>query len=288
MPVLNRRLVASSAVLFLSLCVGVQFAAARGGGGHGGGGGHAGGYARGYGGGHGGENRGGAGHYGREYYGDRHNGYYGNNYRNRWGGWGGGWGGWAGGIGLGAAGAYAYDQPFSVPLDTYANDDSYDQYDEPNNDYASNDSPNDGDETDSTGASGGDGSVKISGSDQPQDIDHRAAIQLVLPNKDAHVFLNGKLVPGEGTRRLVMTPELDDDNPSVKSYPFHVLAVWEENGRPVQREGEINLAPGGGAVLNLAVAPIVPSTTAKPATAAKTPAPAPASAAAAKTVVSDK
>jgi len=175
-----------------------------------------------------------------------------------------------------------------VPLNTSVNDDSYNQDSSSDEDYASNDSAEDDDEDDSTGASGGDGSVKISGTDKPADIDHRASIQLVLPNKDAHVFLNGKLVPGEGTRRLVMTPELDDDNPSVKTYPFHVLAVWEENGRPVQRTGEINLTPGGGAVLNLAVAPVDPSKTVKPATAVNTPASTPASAAAAKSVVSDK
>jgi len=194
-----------------------------------------------------------------------HGGYGGYGGYGGWGGWGGGWGGYAGygygngwGAPVGGWGNYAADDAISVPIagldganntasynnQSGPNEDSKDQvaqinpYDDDNADQmASNDKDDDSDGDDDEG------------DDEDNDIDYRGAIQLVLPNKDTHVFLNGKLVLGVGTRRLVLTPEIEDEN---KPEKFHVLAVWEVNGRPKQREADVELTAGGGIALNLA------------------------------------
>jgi hypothetical protein len=47
---------------------------------------------------------------------------------------------------------------------------------------------------------------------------------------------------------MLLTPEIEDEN---KPEKFHVLAVWEEKGRPKQREADVELTAGGGIALNL-------------------------------------
>ena len=83
-------------------------------------------------------------------------------------------------------------------------------------------------------------------SEEP-DIEARGAIHLALPNKDAKVFLDGQLVHGSGDKRLLLTPELEDKD---KPHSFHLRTTWEENGRPAEREADLQVAAGNGIAIN--------------------------------------
>ena len=78
-------------------------------------------------------------------------------------------------------------------------------------------------------------------------LDSRGAIYLNLPNKDAQVFLNGQKVEGEGARRVLFTPEFEDDSQPGK---YAVRTVWQENGRQQEREANVEIASGAGIAVN--------------------------------------
>ena len=78
-------------------------------------------------------------------------------------------------------------------------------------------------------------------------LDSRARIYLNLPNKDAQVFLNGQKVEGEGARRVLFTPEFEDDSQPGK---YKVRTVWQENGKQNEGEANVELASGAGIAVN--------------------------------------
>jgi uncharacterized protein (TIGR03000 family) len=79
-------------------------------------------------------------------------------------------------------------------------------------------------------------------------VDYRGAIYLALPSKDAQVFLNGNPVPGEGDQRVLLTPEIDNENDQAEK--FDIRTVWNENGREQNRETNVQVAAGGGVAVN--------------------------------------
>ncbi len=198
---------------------------------------------------------------------------YGGGWGGGWGGWGGGWGshlGWGlAGYGLGAWGlpyggwsSYAANQPISAPLtgtylanntaDNVANNSTpaasaladsgapienpYAQAQQngaqrpPADQLAANDAENENEE------------------EEDNTFDYRGAIYVALPRKDAQVYLNGQLVQGEGNQRVLLTPEIDNDDDHPEK--FDVRTVWNDNGHEQQRETNVEVGPGAGIAVN--------------------------------------
>ena len=54
-----------------------------------------------------------------------------------------------------------------------------------------------------------------------------------LPAKDAQLYLNGNLVQGEGNQRVLLTPEIDNDDDHPEK--FQLRTVWNEKGQQSER-----------------------------------------------------
>jgi uncharacterized protein (TIGR03000 family) len=201
----------SSLAMLALACWSINLAAA----GHGGGGGHGAG-------GHGGGGHSGGAHGGNWNGGNSHGGNWngGNWHGNNWhGGWYGGWYGWGGWFGPGwygwrggnwGGGGYGGDQPYGY----------YDDYPT----YGYNYYP---------GAPGY--SSFYSG---PEDSGE-ARIMIHVP-PDATVYFDGELTRGQGEVRRFESPPLDPDG----SYTYEIRAVWDENGRTVDRVKKIHVRAG--------------------------------------------
>ena len=59
--------------------------------------------------------------------------------------------------------------------------------------------------------------------------------------------MNGQLVRGEGDKRVLLTPEFEDDD---KAEKFQLRTVWNDNGRENQREADVEVASGEGIAVN--------------------------------------
>jgi uncharacterized protein (TIGR03000 family) len=57
---------------------------------------------------------------------------------------------------------------------------------------------------------------------------------------DATVYFDGDLTRGQGEVRRFVSPPLDPDG----SYTYEIRAVWEENGRTVDRVKKIHVRAG--------------------------------------------
>jgi uncharacterized protein (TIGR03000 family) len=281
----SKRLFAVVVVVALVAALTAGRVMARGGG-HGGGhhgGGHHGGHHGGYHGGHHGNHHHSHSHHHAHHHSGHHthHGWGGGGWGGYGGGWGGGWGGWGGGwgshLGWGLAGYglggwgipyggwsnYAANQPISAPLSG-----NYLANTNATNGVLNNNTPATGTLAD-TGAP-----IENPYAETPQNnaqrppidqvaandsgteneeeedttFDYRGAIYLALPTKDAQVYLNGQLVQGEGNQRVLLTPEIDneDDHPE----KFDVRTVWKDNGQEQQRETNVEVGPGAGIAVN--------------------------------------
>jgi hypothetical protein len=261
----NRSLLLVAAVaVCVALVAGRVMAKGGHGGGHHGGGHHGGGH-------HGGHHN----HHHSHHASHHHHGHHGH---HGWGGggWGSGWGGWGSGWGanlgwgvagygqgrwgtpVGGWGSYANNQPISVPLgDNYATNGSAAGSAPGTAALASNSEP-----AKNTLAGSDDSAAKNSpainqlasnanedmlGESEEDPLDSRGAIYLALPTKDAEVYLNDQLVQGEGARRVLFTPEFDEENQPEK---FQLRTVWQENGQSNERAANVEVSSGGGIAVN--------------------------------------
>ena len=193
------------------------------------------------------------------------------------GGWGGGWGGWGGGLGthlgyglagyglgawgnpLGGWSNYGANQPISLPVN--------------GNNYVANNTDGNTQGVANTPAAAelADNSTPVanpfagspqenqarppidqlasndvtSGMEDPNEeedtVDYRGAIYVSLPAKDAQLYLNGNLVQGEGNQRVLLTPEIENDNDHAEK--FQLRTVWNDKG---QQSEARRRRPGGG------------------------------------------
>jgi uncharacterized protein (TIGR03000 family) len=143
--------------------------------------------------------------------------------------------------------SYGANQPISVPLTgNYGNGmlASNGNVDDSN---MSGEEDNEEDTTAGNSQLASNSSEEEEGESEEDTLDARGAIHLALPNKDAQVYLNGQLVKGEGTHRVLFTPEFAEDD---KPEKFQVQTVWQENSQENKREANVEVAEGEGIAVN--------------------------------------
>jgi len=198
------------AIAILAMSTSFALARGRGGSGHAGGGhaavhssGHAGGnYGHGYG--------------GRGYYGG--GGYYGRGYYGGYGGFGLGYGlGYGFGWGYPSYG-YGYGN-YGYP---YGSSDGY---------YAPNAYPGYGNYY---------GSAPALPSSQMTAAAAPVRLDVIVPDAQAQVWLNGQLIQGTGTERDFVSSPVETGY----NYTYKLRAAWKENGQPVNVERDVQVTPG--------------------------------------------
>jgi uncharacterized protein (TIGR03000 family) len=70
--------------------------------------------------------------------------------------------------------------------------------------------------------------------------DSKARIEVLLPDPEAQVLMDGYRTSSTGTNRVFETPPLSPG----KIYSYRLAASWAENGKFVTREKEVMVAPG--------------------------------------------
>jgi uncharacterized protein (TIGR03000 family) len=154
--------------------------------------------------------------------------------------WGTPYGGW---------GSYGANQPISAPLlgNGGMNGGMLASNGDVDDSNMSGEEDNEEDTTAGNSQLASNNSEEETGESEEDTLDARGAIHLALPNRDAQVYLNGQLVKGEGTHRVLFTPEFAEGG---KPEKFEVQTVWQDNGRENKRDANVEVAEGEGIAVN--------------------------------------
>lgn len=75
---------------------------------------------------------------------------------------------------------------------------------------------------------------------------NQATIRVIVPDANAEVWFEDNMTKQKGTDRLFVSPSLEEG----RSYTYKIKASWEQNGRDVTREKDVEVRPGAQAVVN--------------------------------------
>jgi len=75
-----------------------------------------------------------------------------------------------------------------------------------------------------------------------------AAIRVDVPNPGAKVWVEGKETQQQGTQRVFHSPPLEKGY----NYTYHVRAAWDENGKQVEREKNVQVRAGQESTVSFA------------------------------------
>lgn len=67
----------------------------------------------------------------------------------------------------------------------------------------------------------------------------RAHVRITVPVATAQVWVNNRLLEQQGNERSFMSPVLQPG-----TYNYRIKASWEENGKPVNQEQQVQVSPG--------------------------------------------
>ena len=77
-------------------------------------------------------------------------------------------------------------------------------------------------------------------------LGNTANIRVTLPTAEAQLFIDGAAVTSTGVTRILATPELKPG----ATYQYELTAQWQEGSRTISEKRRVEVAPGGGTVVD--------------------------------------
>jgi len=75
---------------------------------------------------------------------------------------------------------------------------------------------------------------------------NQATIRVMVPDANAEVWFESTQTKQKGTDRVFVSPSLEEG----RTYTYQIKATWQENGREVTRQKDVDVQPGSQAVVN--------------------------------------